>query len=138
VRDSIPFLAKLTVASHWSHSTLDSPVRPSDRWLGHMSRADRAVVRWPGARLAHRTVRCTPDSLMNYSRGALNIFPRATCSLGCQPEHRTLSDAHRTVRCTIGWCKSSLPEPNSSHSISLTLRRFLALSRIMLVPRTIY
>jgi hypothetical protein len=48
--------------------TPDSPVPPSSRWLGHVSRADRAVDRWPGRPLAHRTVRCTPDSPVNYSR----------------------------------------------------------------------
>jgi hypothetical protein len=48
--------------------TPDSPVPPSDRWLGHVSRADRAVDRWPGRPLAHRTVRCTPDSPVNFSR----------------------------------------------------------------------
>jgi hypothetical protein len=37
--------------------TLDSPVPPSSRWLGHVSRADRAADRWPGRPLAHRTVR---------------------------------------------------------------------------------
>ena len=40
----------------------DSPVPPPDRWLGHVSRADRAADRWPGRPLADRTVRCTPDS----------------------------------------------------------------------------
>jgi hypothetical protein len=35
----------------------DSPVPPSDRWLGHVSRADRVTDRWPGRPLAHRTVR---------------------------------------------------------------------------------
>jgi hypothetical protein len=48
--------------------TPDSPVPPSSRWLGHMSRADCVADRWPGRPLAHRTVRCTPDSPVNYSR----------------------------------------------------------------------
>jgi hypothetical protein len=51
--------------------TPDSPVPPSDRWLVHVSRADRATDRWPGRPLAHRTVWCTPDSPMNYSRTPL-------------------------------------------------------------------
>jgi hypothetical protein len=51
--------------------TLDSLVPPSDRWLGHVSRADRMSDRWPGRPLAHRTVRCTPDSPMNYSHTPL-------------------------------------------------------------------
>ena len=52
--------------SHWRtghvRCTPDSPVPPSDRWLGHVSCADRAADRWPSRPLAHRTVRCTPDS----------------------------------------------------------------------------
>jgi hypothetical protein len=36
----------------------DSPVPPSDRWLGHVSRADRAADRWLTEQSgAHRTVR---------------------------------------------------------------------------------
>jgi hypothetical protein len=38
--------------------TPDSPVPPSDRWLGHVSRADSAADRWlTGLSGAHRTVR---------------------------------------------------------------------------------
>ena len=48
--------------------TPDSPVPPSSRCLGHVSRADRAADRWPGRPLAHRTVRCTPDRPVNFSR----------------------------------------------------------------------
>jgi hypothetical protein len=48
--------------------TPDSPVPPSDRWPGHVSRADSAADRWLGRPLAHRTVRCTPDSPVNFSR----------------------------------------------------------------------
>jgi hypothetical protein len=36
--------------------TPNSPVPPSSRWLGHVSRADRAADRWPGRSLAHRTL----------------------------------------------------------------------------------
>jgi hypothetical protein len=39
--------------------TPDYLVPPSDRWLGHASRADYAADRWPGRPLAHWTVRCT-------------------------------------------------------------------------------
>jgi hypothetical protein len=60
--------------------TPNSPVPPSSRWLGHVSRADRAADRWPGRPLAHRTVRCTtgqsgapPDSPVNFSRTPLII-----------------------------------------------------------------
>ena len=44
---------------------------PSDRWPGHASRADCAADRWLDRPLAHRTVRCTPDSPVNYSRTPL-------------------------------------------------------------------
>jgi hypothetical protein len=71
----------------------DSPVPPPDRWLGHVSRADRAADRWLGRPLVHRTVRCTPDSPMNYSRTPLNSSrERPVCLI--QP------DAPDTVRCS--------------------------------------
>jgi hypothetical protein len=44
---------------------------PCDRWLGHASRPDCAADRWPNRPLAHRTVRCTPDSPVNFSRTSL-------------------------------------------------------------------
>jgi hypothetical protein len=68
---------------------------PPDRWLGHVSRADRAADRWPGRLLVHRTVRCTPDSSVNYSRTPI-ITSR---------EHQvrlSQSGAPDTVRCTTG------------------------------------
>jgi hypothetical protein len=46
----------LALWSRWR--TGHSPVHPSDRWLGHVSRADRAAYRWlTGQSGAHRTVR---------------------------------------------------------------------------------
>jgi hypothetical protein len=80
--------------------TPDSPVPPSDRWLGHVSRADSAADRWLGRPLAHRTVRCTPDSPVNFSRTPppnsrerpLDQTP--ACTTGhCPVHHRTLSGA---------------------------------------------
>jgi hypothetical protein len=80
--------------------TPDSPVTPSDRWLGHVSRVDRAADRWPGRPLAHRTVRCTPDSPVNYSRTpSVNSRERllhaesAWRTGHCPVHHRTLSGA---------------------------------------------
>ena len=76
------------------------PVPPPDRWLGHVSRADRAADRWPGRPLAHRTVRCTPDSPVNFSRTpSVNSRERplraeSAWRTGHCPVH------HRTVRCT--------------------------------------
>jgi hypothetical protein len=75
--------------------TPDSPVPPSDRWLGHVSRADRAADRWPGRPLAHRTVRCTSNSPVNFSRTPL-ITSREQQVRMSQP------GAPDTVRCTTG------------------------------------
>jgi hypothetical protein len=72
--------------------TPDSLVPPSDRWLGHVSRADRAADRWPGRPLAHRTVWCTLDSPVNYSRTSLITSREQQVRLS-QP------GAPRTVRC---------------------------------------
>jgi hypothetical protein len=75
--------------------TPDSSVPPSSRWLGHVSRADRAADRWPGRPLARRTVRCTPDSPVNYSRTSpMNSREQPVCS--SQP------GAPDTVRCITG------------------------------------
>jgi hypothetical protein len=75
--------------------TPDSPVPPSSRWLGHVSRADCAADRWPGRPLAHRTVRCTPDSPVNYSRTSpVNSRER--------PLRSSQPGAPDTVWCTIG------------------------------------
>ena len=83
-------------ADHWRFGAVgapDSPVPPSDRWLGHVSRADRAADRWPGQPLTHRTVRCAPDSPVNYSRTPL-ITSREQLVRLSQP------GAPDTVRCT--------------------------------------
>jgi hypothetical protein len=75
--------------------TPDSPVPPSSRWLGHVSRADRAADRWPGRLLAHQTVRCTPDSPVNYSHTSpMNSRER--------PVRTSQPGAPDTVRCATG------------------------------------
>jgi hypothetical protein len=51
------FSGEPTVVATGTCGTLDCSVRPSDRWLSHVSPTDRAVDRSPDARLAHRTVR---------------------------------------------------------------------------------
>jgi hypothetical protein len=84
--------------------TPDSPVPPSDRWLGHVSCADRAADRWPSRPLAHRTVRCTPDSPVNYSR-----TPSANSREW--PLRPRQPGAPDTVRCTTG--QSGAPDRNS-------------------------
>jgi hypothetical protein len=75
---SARFLSKNEAVDRWQaesrwrtghvRCTPDRPVPPSSRWPGHVSRADRAADRWPCRPLAHRTVWCTPDSPVNYSR----------------------------------------------------------------------
>jgi hypothetical protein len=71
--------------------TPDSPVLPSDRWLGHASRADcAATVGAPDHWLTGQSG-ASPDSPVNYSRTLLTWFPRAATSP--QPTHRTLSGA---------------------------------------------
>jgi hypothetical protein len=73
----------------------DSSVPSSSRWLGHVSRADCAADRWPGRLLAHRTVRCTPDSPVNFSRTS-PVNSRE------QPLRSSQPGAPDTVRCTTG------------------------------------
>jgi hypothetical protein len=62
--DCFPKLAQPTVEDFeplahrtlsYAHRTVRCP--PSDRWLGHASRADCATDRWLGRPLAHQTVR---------------------------------------------------------------------------------
>jgi hypothetical protein len=60
-------------------------VPPVDCWLSHVSLGDRAVDRWLGARLAHRTVWYTLDSPVNYSRGALAFSRERAVHRACQP-----------------------------------------------------
>jgi hypothetical protein len=98
--DFFPSLAKPTVGDSepLAHRTLSGAHRTvrcpsSDRWLGHVSRADRAADRWPGQPLAHRTVWCTPDSPVNFSRTPL-ITSREQQVCLSQP------GASDTVRCT--------------------------------------
>ena len=99
--------------------TPDSPVPPSDRWLGHVSRAESAADRWPGRPLAHRTVRCTPDSPVNFSRTS-SVNSRERPLRSRQP------GAPDTVRCTTG--QSGAPDRNSLLAVHSQLFSFLLLS----------
>jgi hypothetical protein len=108
--DFLPYLAKPTIgnlgavgAPDTVRCTPDSPVPPTSRWLGHVSRADRVADRWPGRPLAHRTVRCTPDSPVNYSRTSLIPSQERQVRLS-QP------GTPDTVRCTTG--QSGAPRPS--------------------------
>jgi hypothetical protein len=95
--------------------TPDSPVPPSDRWLGHVSRADRAADRWPSRPLTHRTVRCTPDSPVNFNR-----TPSANSREW--PLRPRLPGAPDTVRCTTG--QSGAPDRNSLLAVHSQLFSF--------------
>jgi hypothetical protein len=90
------FLSYSGAADRWRFGAVgapDSPMPPSDRWASHASRADCAAGRWPGRPLAHRTVRCTPDSPVNFSRTP----PTKSRE---QPFHQSQPGAPDTVRCT--------------------------------------
>jgi hypothetical protein len=114
--------------------TPDSPVPPSSRWLGHVSRADRAADRWPGRPLAHRTVWCTPDSPVNYSRmSPVNSRER--------PVRSSQPGAPDTVPCTTG--QSGAPRLSRlwlNKAISFPIRFFLfpALGHNTLVHKIMY
>jgi hypothetical protein len=77
-----------------------------------------AGSRWRGdsrCSVVHRTVRCTPDSPVNYSGAAWSEFPRLASSGGCTSlEHRTLSGVHRTVRWIIAERLWNFPKVASS------------------------
>jgi hypothetical protein len=115
-----------------AHRTCSVP--PSSRWLGHVSRADRAADRWLGRLLAHRTVRCTPDSPVNYSRmSPVNSRERPLCS-----NHPGAPD---TVRCTTG--QSGAPRPSRvlaarDKTIPIGFFLFPALRHNKLVHKTMY
>jgi hypothetical protein len=70
----------------------------------HVSPTDRAANRWRGRGWltrqsgAHRIVWWIIATTHS-------AFPRATSSWGRLPRHRTLSGAHRTIRCATGWCR---------------------------------
>jgi hypothetical protein len=100
--DFFPSLAKPTVGTlePLAHRTLSGAhrtVRCPLLAVGscHTSRADSMVDRWPGRPLTHRTVRCTPDSPVNYSRTPLITSREQQVRLS-QP------GAPDTVRCTTG------------------------------------
>jgi hypothetical protein len=75
VLDLLPYQAQPTIGpsvplAHWTLSGAHRTV-PCDQptvGLGHVSPTDCAADRWPRASLAHRTVRCTPDSPVHNGR----------------------------------------------------------------------
>jgi hypothetical protein len=125
-------LAALEPLAH--RTTPDSPVPSSSRWLGHVSRADRAAERWPGRPLAHRTVRCTPDSPVNYSRTSPTISRE-------RPVRPSQSGAPDTVRCTTrqsGAPRLSRVLVARAKTFPIVLFLFLALRHNTLVSKTMY
>jgi hypothetical protein len=83
-----PGWARLTTARDWR--ALNAPA--GSRWR----RSSRCSV-------VHRTVRCTPDSPVNYSGSPPEIPEGSEFELessGARVAHRTLSGVHRTVRCS--------------------------------------
>jgi hypothetical protein len=87
--------------------TPDSPVRLSDRWLGHVSPVDHVDDRWPRAPMVHRTVWCTtgqsgapPDSPVNYSRDATSFSRERRVRRRSAWVRAQMT--HRIVRCTTG------------------------------------
>jgi hypothetical protein len=89
----------------------DSPVWPTDRWRGpHVAHWLRCRPLAQAA-LAHQTIRCTPVSLVNFSRGAIafsrerRVRRRASLGTGNCSVH------HRIVRCTTGWCWFGWTQP---------------------------
>jgi hypothetical protein len=139
--DFLPYLAKPTVgrlgavgAPDTVRCTPDSPMPPPDRWLGHVSRVDRAADRWPCRPLVHRTVRCTPDSLVNYSCTPLTYSRERQVRLS-QP------GTPDTVRCTTG--QSGAPRQswlwlNKAISSPIRFLLFPALRHNTLVTKTMY
>jgi hypothetical protein len=118
---------------HCPVHTVQSGV-PSDRSLCHASRADYAADRWPGRLLAHRTVRCTPDSPVNFSCTS-PMKSREWPVDGRQP------GAPDTVRCTTG--QSGAPRPSSLFGCTQPTSPklfllFLALRHNTLVFKTMY
>jgi hypothetical protein len=113
VPDLLPYRAQPTVGPRVSLAHRTVQCDQATIGAGHASPADCATDRWPRASLAHWIVRCTPDSLVNFSRGAFTFF------------------RERRVRCTTGQsgapqAGTRLAEHSQFFSTSFTL--FLAMS----------
>jgi hypothetical protein len=92
---SLSFFGEADRCSLGAVGAPDSPVPHPTVGTCHASRTDSVADRWPGRLLAHRTVRCTPDSPVNYSRTPLITSREQQVRLS-QP------GAPDTVRCTTG------------------------------------
>ena len=109
VRDLLPILVQPTIADLWqlAHRTVRCPLPTIG--AGHASPADCATDRCAGGRWLTGQSGAPPDSPVNYSRGVLGEFLRATSSSRM---------THRTVRCTTGqsvnYSRTILSIPESS------------------------
>jgi hypothetical protein len=132
------FLSLIGEADRWQPEsrwrTGHCPVPPSSHWLGYVSRADRAADRWPARPLAHQTVRCTPDSPVNYSR-------TSPMNSREQPVRPSQPGAPDTVRCTTG--QSGAPRLSRvlaarAKTFPIGIFLFLTLRHNTLVHKTMY
>jgi hypothetical protein len=134
VRDFLPFLAQLTVATlGWlAHRTLSGAHRtvrcPQPTvGAGHVSPADCATDRYAGGRWLTGQSGAPPDSLVNYSCTPPK-FPESGLFVGVQP------GTPNTVRCTTG--QSGVPD--RAESWLLQPSPFLLLFSLILALRQIY
>jgi hypothetical protein len=120
--DFFPSLAKPTIgySEPLAHRTLSF-------FPSLASRADYAADRWPDRLLAHRTVRWTPDSPVNFSRTP----PTKSRE---RPFHQSQPGAPDTVRCTQTKQPFGCTQPTSPKLFLL----FLALRHNTLVFKTMY
>jgi hypothetical protein len=133
VRDFLPFLAQLTVATPgWLvHQIVRCP-QPTVG-TGHASPADFVADRCTGGRWLTGQSGAPPDSPVNYSRTPPSS--RAASSLEASLAHRTLSGAPSDiVRCTTG--QSGVPD--RAESWLLRPSPFLLLFSLILALRQIY
>jgi hypothetical protein len=136
----LPYLVKPTVGAWSRWRTGHCPVHTGQSGVPFLplarprvSRGSRAD-RWSGRPLAHRTVRCTPDSPMNFSRTPL-ISSRE------QRVRLSQSGAPDTVRCTTG--QSGAPRQswlwlNKVISFPIRFLLFPALRHNTLVSKSMY
>jgi hypothetical protein len=139
--DFFPFLAKMTVGASepLAHRTLSGAHRtvrcplPTIGSATCLAQIAQPTV-GPADGLLHRTVRCTPDSLVNYSRTPSNSSRE-------RPVRLSQPGAPDTVRCTTG--QSGAPRLSRvlaarAKTFPIVLFMFPALRHNALVSKTMY
>ena len=130
--DLLPFPAQTTVAApgplahrtlSGAHRTVRCPL-PTVGLATCRAQNPRPTV-GPSRPLTHRTVRCTPDSPVNFSRTPSAKFPRAASSAEAAWRTGHCPVHHRTVRCTTG--QFGAPDRNSPLAVHSQLFSFLFL-----------